>query len=491
LRYLVENAGRLVTKDEIVETVWSQASVTDDSLARCISDVRAAIADHDHTMIKTVPRRGYLLAAHVVREADACSEDAGTQAPARIPDSASIAVLAFTNMSGDPREEYLSDGITEDIITELSRFSGLVVIARNSTFQYKGKPTDVRQIGRELGARYVLEGSVRRNGDHIRISAQLIDAASGAHRWAERYDRKLEDMFNLQSELAGEIVAALAVHVNRAEAERTLTKPPSTWLAHDYYLRANQFVGSYHSTFSKVELHEARRLFHKALETDPNYARVHAALALGYISSWVHRWDHDCPWPSALDRAYHWASDAVRLAPNLPEARVSLGYVLSFRRQHEAAVAEFERAILLNPNFTNWRFPFTLILAGEPTRAIEALVRHMRLDPFYEPLAPGLSGFARYMQKRYEEGLAHLRGCVSRAPNMRLVRLWLAATYARLGEPAKAKAEAAEVLRIDPEYTIEGTAPGTCSTPCGKLVSPRSSHGLSCDGFFRRPADAG
>lgn len=458
LRQFVENAGRLIPKEEIVATVWPNAAATDDSLARCISDVRSAIADHDHRIIKTVPRRGYLFAADVAREADARRQDSDAKTDARLPDRASIAVLALANASGDPREEYLSDGIAEDIITELSRFSELVVIARNSTFQYKGKPTDVRQIGRELGARYVLEGSVRRDGDRIRVSAQLIDAASGAHRWAERYDRKLEDMFRLQSELAATIVAVLAVHVNRAEAERTLTKPPSTWQAHDYYLRATELVGSYHSSFSKDELHEARRLLQEALEVDPSYARVHAALALSYVSSWVHRWDHDCPWPSALDRAYHWASDAVRLAPNLPEAHVSLGYVLSFRRQHEAAVAEFERAILLNPNFTNWRFPFTLILAGEPARAMEALARHMRLDPFYEPYAPGLSGFSCYMLKRYEEGLAHLRECVSRAPNMRLGRLWLAATYVRLGELAKARAEAAEALRIDPEYTIEGAA---------------------------------
>jgi len=148
----------------------------------------------------------------------------------------------------------------------------------------------------------------------------------------------------------------------------------------------------------------------------------------------------------------------VRLAPNLSEAHVSLGYVLSFKRQHEAAVAEFERAILLNPNFTNWRFPLTLVLAGEPARAIEALAAHMRLDPFYEPYAPGLMGFACYMLERYAEALPHLRECVSRAPNMRLGRLWLAATHVRLGEIAQARAEAAEALRIDPAYTIDGAA---------------------------------
>lgn len=489
LRHLVENPGRLIPKEEIIAAVWPRVVVTDDSLARCISDVRAAIDDNNHTMIKTVPRRGYLFAAKVEREVEACSEDMGAQASAHLSDRASIAVLALTNVSGDRREEYLSDGITEDIITELSRFSELLVIARNSTFQYKGRPTDIRLIGRELGVRYVLEGSVRREENRIRISAQLIDTANGAHRWAERYDRELADLFMLQTELAGTIGAALAVHVNRAEAERTLSKPPSSWHAHDYYLRAADLVGSYHSSFSKGELHEARRLLLKALEIDRSYARVHAALALSYVSSWIHRWDHDCPWRAALDLAYQRASDAVRLAPNLPEAHVSLGYVLSFRRQHEAGIAAFERAIQLNPNFTNWRFPFTLILAGEPARAIEALARHMRLDPFYEPYAPGLLGFACYMLKRYEEGLAHVRECVSRAPNMRLGRLWLAATYVRLGELAKAKAEAAEALRIDPQYSIEGAArlflPFKHSEDASHLFDtlrkagiPEDSHGL-------------
>jgi adenylate cyclase len=461
LRHLVESAGRLVTKDEAVAAVWGATAVTDDSLARCISDVRAAIADRHHRVIKTVPRRGYIFTSNVTGEeqVDARMEDIDAAAPISLTeDQASIAVLAFTNLSGDPREEYLSDGITEDIITELSRFSELSVIARNSTFQFKGKPVDVRHIGRELRARYVLEGSVRREGKRVRVTAQLIDSTTGAHRWAERYDRTLGDMLNLQAELAGEIVSVLAVQVVKAEVERTRAKPPSDWQAHDCYLRATALAGTYQSTLNREQLHESRRLLRKALEFDRDYARAHSALALGYVSSWVHRWDDDCPWPAAIDRAYDSAHSAVLLAPNLPEAYVSLGCVLSFKRQHEAAVAAFERAILLNPNFTNWRFPFALILAGEPARAIDALGAHMSLDPFYEPQAPGLMGFAYFMLQRYDEALVHLRQCVARAPGLRLVRLWLAATHARLGDKTNAKSEALEVLKIDPAYTIDGWA---------------------------------
>jgi adenylate cyclase len=466
LRYLVQNAGRLISKEEIVAAVWPQAVVTDESLARCISDVRAAIADHDHKIIKTVPRRGYLFTPDVTRHgyAEAQGQDAGAEAaPERaLAGRASIAVLAFTNMSGDPSQEYFSDGITEDIITELSRFSELFVIARNSTFQYKGKATDIRVVGSELGVRYVLEGSIRRDGDRIRISAQLIDAVSGAHRWAERYDRKLEDVFTLQAELARTIVAILAAHVNKAEAERALTKPPATWQAYDYYMRATDLVASYHTSVSKQDLHDGRRLLQRALAIDPNYARAHAALSMTYVSSWVHRWDDDCPWPAALDHACQSAQEAVRLAPGLPEVHVALGWALAWKRQHEAAIAEFERALVLNRNFTNWRFAFALVFAGEPARAVKVLEAHMRLDPFYEPYAPGIFGFACYLLKRHAEALPHLRECVSRAPNMRAGRLFLTATYAQLGQLDNARSEAAEVLRIDPSYTIDRSPVVTC-----------------------------
>ena len=165
-----------------------------------------------------------------------------------LPDKPSVAVLPFVNMSGDPTQEYFSDGITEDIITELSRFSELFVIARNSSFQYKGKSPDIRKVGRELGVRYVLEGSIRRSGDRVRITAQLIDAGTAAHRWAERYDRKLEDVFAVQDEVARMIVSIIAAHMNKAEAERTLVKPPATWQAYDYFLRAANVYASYLSS---------------------------------------------------------------------------------------------------------------------------------------------------------------------------------------------------------------------------------------------------
>src|SRR5260221_3340495 len=229
LRYLVENAGRLVTKDELIKTVWRNVVVTDESLMQCVSEVRHAIADDGQTIIKTVPRRGYRFMAPVWRAAAAprpallpaesplAGSDSGPRSQSSV-DRPSVAVLPFANLSGDPQQDYFSDGITEDITTELSRFSELMVIARNSAFQYKGKAVDIRQIGRELGARYLLEGSVRRSGGRIRIAAQLIDALTGTHPWAERYGPELHDAFAGREQGVRAIVAILAACVKRCRA---------------------------------------------------------------------------------------------------------------------------------------------------------------------------------------------------------------------------------------------------------------------------------
>jgi len=470
LRHLLENGNRLISKEELVAAAWPQAVVTDESLARCISDVRAAIADHEHKIIKTVPRRGYIFTADVTRHehAELRPQRGGPEAATGhvLVERPSIAVLAFTSMSGDPDQEYFSDGITEDIITELSRFSELLVIACNSSFRYKGQSVDVRQVGRELGARYVLEGSVRRAGDRIRISAQLVDAATGAHRWAERYDRQLEDTFAVQDEVARTIVALLAVHVNKAETERALAKPPAVWQAYDHYLRAAHTYALFHSSFSKEDLLQVRRSLDQALAIDPNYARAHALLSRSSIQLWVHRWDDVCPWPAAIDGAYQSAREAVRLAPNLSDAHVALGWALSFMRQHEAAIAEFERATELNPNLTDHHFAWALLVTGEPARAVQTLEAQMRLDPFYLPHVPSLLGFAYYLLGCYAEALPQLQKAVSRAPDHGHTRRYLAATYAQLGQLGKAREEAAEALRIEPWFTInQGIFARICKRP--------------------------
>lgn len=360
-------------------------------------------------------------------------------------------------MSGDPGQDYFSDGITEDIITGLSRFSELFVIARNSSFQYKGKSPDIRQVGRELGVRYVLEGSVRRAGDRVRIIAQLIDAVTGAHRWVERYDRELNDVFAVQDEVSRAIVAILVAQVNRAEAERTLLKPPATWQAYDFFIRASDVFIAARSSFNVADLYEARRLLEHSIALDPNYARAYATLSHTHLLAWIFRLDEDHLSPTAIERAYRLAWKAVQLDPNLPIAHANLGHVLSFEGQHDQSIAEFERAIALNPNFTDWRFGMTLVRAGEPERAIQVLETHMRCDPFYVPSMPLALGIARFHLKEYSEALPLLREFASRSPNLTQGHIVLAACLAQLGRLDEARAEVAEVLRIDRNYTIDGT----------------------------------
>jgi adenylate cyclase len=494
LRYLLENAHRTVTKEELLEAVWPNVVVTDHVLAHCVSEVRQAIGDGDQAVIKTIPRRGYRFIAPVVRVAASAAAAPGTvgvalpppypppqagegrvgdtgetpavpgevAAPPASPDSSlrsdrpCVAVLPFVNLSGDPQQDYFSDGITEDIITELSRFSELMVIARNSSFQYKGKAVDIRQVGWKLGARYVLEGSVRRSGDRIRITAQLIDTATGAHRWAERYDRELLDVFAVQDEVARTIVAILAAHVKRAEIERTLLKPPAAWEAYEYYLRGVEAFFLHQSRRTKASLYDARRLLEQSLAIDPGYARAAEVLSWTHLHAYIEPFDSDYLGAAALDRALELAETAVHLDPRLPQAHAQLGHVLIYKRQHDAAMAEFERASALNPNLFDYRFAKALTYGGEPARAIEVLEANIRLDPF-QPLFGSFSqmGLANYLLKRYREAVRLLRECASRLPNLQWPHLFLAAAYAQSGQLEEARAEAAEVLRVNPGFTIE------------------------------------
>ena len=458
LRCLVEHAGRVVTREELTKAVWPGVVVGEDSLTHCIGEIRRAIADREQRIIKTVPRRGYLMDVSVSSVgglADKSTEPAVATAPP-LPDRPSIAVLAFTNLSGDPQQEYFSDGITEDIITELSRSSELFVVARNSAFQYKGRSVDLRQVGEQLGVRYILEGSIQRAGDRVRVTAQLVDSATGRHRWAERYDRKIEDVFAVQDEVARTIVAILTAYVSKAEIERTLTKPPTTWQAYDYHMRATEALVSFWPSFDVERLYETRRLLERSLTLDANYARAYGTLSHTYAVAWTNPVDDDFLNPAALDRAYTLALKGVQLDPNLPLAHAHLGSVLTWKRQLDAALAEFEKAMALNPNFTDWRLAGALIFAGEPEKAIDVVRALMRLDPFSHPLASGWLGLAYYQTKRYSQALAPLRECLSRMPNYRSARAWLAATYAQLGLQEEAQREVAEIIRIDPKHTIGG-----------------------------------
>jgi adenylate cyclase len=483
LDYLLRNRERVVSKDELISKIWNGRVISDSALTTRINAVRSAIADNGKVqrLVKTLPRKGFRFVGAVDEEQEDCMLPAGDHSNTRqliLPDKPSIAVLPFIELH-EADESHISDGFTEDIITELSRFSELFVIARNSSFRYKGKGLDARLIGRELGVRYLLEGSIRRQDQRVRITAQLVDTTTFTHRWAERYDRNIGDIFAVQDELARAIATVLVAHVNRAEAERTLLKPPASWQAYDYYTRGADILASYWSTVKATDLHESRRLLNESLSLDPAFARSYSSLSTTYVIAWRNRLDRDYLSPAALDRAHELANRAVQLNPNLPHAHASLGAILAWKRQHDAAVAEFEKAIALNPNFTDWRIAIALVYAGQASRAVEILTNHMRLDPFYVPLAPHWMGLANYTLRKYSLALTYLQQCALRAPNYGAVHLWLAATYARLGRIGDAKAEAAIVLKLDPDFTIDGTARST-------IAFKREDEGEHCFEAFRK-----
>jgi adenylate cyclase len=353
--------------------------------------------------------------------------------PLALPDKPSIAVLPFENLSGDPKQEYFADGVSEDIITELSRFSELFVIARNSSFKYKGRPVDLRQIGRELGVRYALEGSIRRGGDRVRITAQLIDCTTGMHRWAERYDQELKDVFAIQDEVARTIAAILAAHVNKAEVERTLLKPPATWQAYDHYMRAAAAWALFQSSWKLDHLLETRRHLAESLNIDPKYARAYSLLASTHRVAWLNPVNEEYLTPATLDRAISLARTAIEFDPHLPEAYAELAYNIIRKRDFEAAAAAAERVGALNPNFADYRLALVHFAMGDPAKAIEFAKAHMRLDPFHPHFAPLIVGQGHYLLKEYREARRWLREATGRAPDHQYGHAYLAATYAQLG----------------------------------------------------------
>lgn len=468
LAHLIRNRDRVVGKDELLEVVWGGRIVSESTLFTRINAARAAIGDNGERqeLIRTVPRKGLRFVGAAREEGARPSgptsvTGAATAAVAApdMADRASIAVLRFANLGASAGgDDYLSDGIAGDIITELSRFSELAVISRNSSFRFKDRAIDIREVGRELGVRYVLDGSIAQAGGRVRISAQLVDATTGAHRWAERYERRLDDVFQLQEEVARTIVATLAVRLGKAEAARTLTKSPATWQAHDHYLRAADTYAQWYGSYAPAKLYETRAHLERALAQDEGYARAYDLLSRTWMSAWVNPTDTDHLNPAALDRAHELALRAVRLDPNLPQAHAALGYALTYKHQHEDALAEYARAFALNPSFTDWTLALAQVYAGEPAQAVETVRTLARLDPFHPPVALGFLGFAHYMLEQYEAALPPLRDCTRRAPDFRGGHFWLAATYARLGREQEARAAAAEVLRIEPDYTISRSA---------------------------------
>jgi adenylate cyclase len=371
-----------------------------------------------------------------------------------LPDKPSIAVLPFNNLSADPEQEYFSDGLTDEIIATLSKVPKLFVIARNSTFTYKGKPVKVQQVSEELGVRYVLEGSVRKGGDKIRITAQLIDALNGHHLWAEQYDRNLDDIFAVQDEITKKIITAMQVKLTEGEQARAVEKGTNNLEAYLKYLQAHEYWRRFNPESNAL----AKQLAEEAIALDPEYAWPYWVLGKAHT---VDVWLGTSKSPKAsMAKSRELMQKAIALDDTFAEAYAALGYLYSMTRQHDKALALGEKAVALNPNSAqaHMRYGKILTFAGRYEESIPELKIAIRLNPIPPNLYLYSLGISYCWTGQYEEAIKWCEKAVRQEPNSLFARLFMTMAYSFSGRDEEARVEAAEVLRIHPKFSLENFA---------------------------------
>jgi TolB-like protein len=451
---LVSAKGEVVTKDELMTRVWSGLVVEESNIHVHVSTLRKALDEgaSGQSHVVTVQGRGYrFFGLPPAPAADKGRLDRPQGLP--LPDRPSIAVLPFANLSGDPEQEYFADGIVEDIITALSRMRWLFVIARNSSFAYKGRTVDVKQVGRELGVRYVLEGSVRRSATRVRITGQLIDTATGGHLWADRFDGGLEDIFDLQDNITASVVSAVAPKLEQAEIERAKRKPTESLDSYDYFLRGMASVYQW----TGYDIGEALKLFYRAIALDPNFATAYG------MAAWCYLWRSANGWTT--DRAQEIAETA-RLARRVAElgkddaialstGGLALAYVTG---DLEGGVALIDRALALNPNLTTAWYASGWVRAflGETDLAIDHVARAMRLSPL-DPLMflmQAVTAVAYFVASRYTEAAEWAAKANREQPSFLGAIRNLAASSALCGHLEQAQSALARARDLDPGLRI-------------------------------------
>lgn len=464
LAHLVRNRERVVSKDDLLDAVWGGRIVSESTLTSHINAVRKAIGDsgEEQRLIRTIARKGFRFVADV-REMEASEglpdlpASAGPEemaaSPLALPDKPSIAVLPFQNMSGDPEQEYFADGVVEDIVTALSRLRWLFVIARNSSFTYKGRAVDVKQVGRELGVGYVLEGSVRRAANRVRITGQLIDATTGAHLWAERFEGTLDDIFELQDQVAASVVGAMAPQLERAEIERAQRTSTTSLNAYDCYLRGLADL----QRGSREAIDEALPLFEQAIELDPEFASAYG------MAAWCYFWRKVNGWMT--DRAQEVAEGArlARLAVELGrDDAVALtrgGHALShLTGDLDAGIALLDRAVVLNPNLAAAWFlgGYLRVWHGEADAAIEHFTRAMRLSPLDPEMYRMQAGIAvaHLFAGRFDAASSWAEKAFTNLPSFLMVGCIIAASHALADRPEQAQRAMEHLRGLDPSLRI-------------------------------------
>jgi len=528
LLYLVRNPERVVSKDELMQAVWPNVFVTENSLVQCISDIRVALDDDAQAILKTVARRGYLFAAPVAeieqspgQQRSQASEQPGgdrfvdrisaasflssktgkfgaqplqryaviivaglvilaaagaawwssstpgvdvavSVSPAGTPDStpdltrASIAVLPFDNFGGDPERLSLGEGLAENIISSLSKIHKMFVIARNSTFTYKGRPVKMQTVSKELGVRYVLEGSVLKSGSRVRITAQLIDATTGYHLWSEIYDRDLDDIFALHDEITLSVVTALQIKLTQGELARIRQRGTNNLRA---WLLVNQSF-EHLVRFTKDDNEQARKLAEEAIALDPNYAEAYVRLGRTHLADFHAGWVAN---PDAsLQRSIVLVQQALKLDETYPDTYHLLSAIYLYLKRHDDARLAVSKALELSPNHSLAKANLGMILTygGEPEAAINVFKEAMR----HSPISPGwfLSELARayFLTGRYEEAVEILRRRLQDDPNSGETLILLAASESAAGRPDKAKVALDKFLEPRPAYTLRHYANG-------------------------------
>ncbi len=451
LVYLIENRERVVSKDDLIASVWQGRIVSESTLTSRINAARKAIGDsgEQQSLIRTVARKGFRFVGELRGASDPANADPARRA---LPpsDRPAIAVLPFTNMSGDPEQEYFSDGISEDIITALSKLRWFLVIARNSSFIYKGKSVHLNQIADELGVRYVLEGSVRKGGDRVRITAQLNDVATGSHLWAERYDRDLADVFAVQDDITEAIVAAIEPQLYAAENFRAQRKPPDSLDAWDLVMRAL----SHYWRVTRQDNVVAQALLEKAISIDPNYGQALGVLATSYMFCAHMGWG-DANMPA---NAEHAALAAIRADSEDPWAHCALGSTHLIFRRFDDSLAEFEVALQLNPNFALAQAYYGLCLAynSRSQEGVEAARRAIRLSP-RDPFAAvyhGIESYAQFVGRHYEDAIKLSRESLRQRGDFVGAHRVFTAASAMAGHLDEARIALQELRRVQPNISL-------------------------------------
>lgn len=457
LVYLVEHRDRVVGKDDLLKAVWGGRIVSDAALATRINAVRRAIGDDGgkQHLIRTLPRKGFRFVAKV-RETPGEASNPGVGVTGEtivsglpLPEKPSIAVLPFANIGEDPEQQHFTDGMVEEIITALSRIRWLFVIARSSTFTYKGQIADVKRVGRELGVRYVLDGSVRKSRERVRIGAQLLDAETGMHLWADRFDGALDDIFELQDQVAIRVAGVIEPTLEAVEVQRSARRPTRDLTAHDLYLRG--LPGCYSCDASSLQ--QALKFLETAIDRDPAFAPALATSAgcrqFLAVSGWV-----DDPEANRV-KAVELARQSLRADSNDPivltEAARVLGY---FTEELDSAIRMIERALLLNPSHARgWYWNgWIRLFAGHPEMAFGHFETALRLNPRHRPYLTGI-GAAHFFSRQYDAAIRALLASLDELPGWPTTYRFLAAAYAQFGELERARQTVEQLRAITPVFS--------------------------------------